>query len=224
MTKVGALARVVGVTAALAASAAACARPDYADCAFSCATSGACPGDLTCDGDWCRVAGSTGACLAGDGGVTPGEDASQATDATVARSCDEKLAGTEFVEDPLTGHCYFIGGTGDTYEIASQACAASSGHAVQIADQDEADLLAAELLAQEGSWWIGLEHSELETEWVWVTGEPLGEWADWFGEPSGDGDCVELFINDAIVECFDGCWNDLGCDEHVKFAICELEP
>ncbi|HUS67745.1 MAG TPA: hypothetical protein VMZ28_24590 [Kofleriaceae bacterium] len=69
------------VVAAALSLAAACARPDYGDCAFSCAASAACPGELECVAGWCRAGGETASCGAGEdidaSNVVTGTDATQ---------------------------------------------------------------------------------------------------------------------------------------------------
>ena len=169
-----------------------------------------------------------------DAGVpeSPGDDAQPADDAAPVEGgqdaapvapCSERLPGVISVEAPDTHHCYFVGQTVDYFDVASQDCAALGAHVVQV-DESEAKLLAEDLLLAEASWWIGLRHTEDADAWKWVTGELLGPW-DAFGEgqPSGDSECVELFI-DPVGDCVEGCWNDLFCQEHKKAAICELEP
>ncbi|MGN6106257.1 MAG: hypothetical protein ACTHU0_14205, partial [Kofleriaceae bacterium] len=51
---------------AAAALAAGCYAPSPSDCAYSCASAGECPGDLTCLAGVCRLPGQTGACLPDD--------------------------------------------------------------------------------------------------------------------------------------------------------------
>jgi hypothetical protein len=161
-----------------------------------------------------------------DADAAPAADAATdagGQDATPIPSCAERLPGRASVEDPATRHCYYVGSTIDFYPIAVQDCVADEAHAVQLSGEAEAHFVAEQLLLIEASWWIGLERSESEAGWTWVTGDDLGDWNDWGAPPSGDGDCVELFV-DPVGDCALGCWNDLDCAGHEKGAICELEP
>ena len=163
-----------------------------------------------------------------DGGGEAGDDAAPgpAGDAAPVEfvvPCTERLPGLAVVEDPATHHCYFVGSTVDVFDVAAQDCVAVGAHAVQLGEE-EANLLADQLLVAEASWWIGLRHSESQDGWTWVTGDVLGAWDDWSeAQPSGDSECVELFTT-ADPECAGGCWNDLFCGAHQKAAVCELEP
>lgn len=138
--------------------------------------------------------------------------------------CSERVPEVATVEDPSTGHCYFIGATIDHYDVAAARCTEQGGHVVQLSGDEESTFVKEKLLSPGASWWIGLHASDAASGWTWETGDDLGVWNGWSSPPSGDGTCVELFIKVPVQTCDDGCWNDLDCTGHTKAAICEVDP
>ena len=71
--------------------------------------------------------------------------------------------------------------------------------------------------------WFGMSDWSVETEWVWVNGDPV-EYTNWQGiqpdDALGGEDCIAMYGSPYLGE-----WNDLGCtsDWYILPALVELE-
>ncbi|MCW1310077.1 MAG: C-type lectin domain-containing protein [Candidatus Nanoarchaeia archaeon] len=108
-------------------------------------------------------------------------------------------------------HCYNLISTGTDYPNAMRNCEAYGGNLVSIIFSDQ----NAQVAAFATNVWIGTA-----TYWGWkpITGKtPLRYQSDVYsnfasGEPSGDGNCVEMYSN--------GSWNDVNCGS-IRPYVCE---
>ncbi len=112
------------------------------------------------------------------------------------------------------GHCYFKVGSMTSYEATAE-CIGRGGHLVTINTKEEHDF--AKTFSPNAHMWIGMMAvlpSKEESDFGWVTGEPvkLDAWAR--DQPNGDGACV----------AFDdeGAWIDHSCTTKYA-ALCERE-
>ena len=143
--------------------------------------------------------------------------------------------GDDFVNDPVSGHCYFVDNAGDWYPDANAVCTGinPSAYLVSITSSAENTLIGA----QGWDWgWIGASDDPsagtTEGNFVYTTGELAGtqfwtgglggsavggQFSNWeAGHPDnffGDSDCV-LTVNS-------GEWHVHGCSQ-VQPVICEV--
>jgi len=120
--------------------------------------------------------------------------------------CDE---GEGFVS--FGGSCYFTTGEVMNWLDARATCQAARGYLAAVGSSEENDLLIG-LVDRP---WVGGCHDG--DGWVWINGEPWG-WSRWdTNQPSGDGDCVEVYP--------EGVWNDFYCDSttYGESFVCEFD-
>merc|ERR1711953_5137 len=93
-----------------------------------------------------------------------------------------------------------------TYEEAYEYCNTEKGYLAEPRSPEET--VEINKLVDGRSAWIGLTDLGTETDFVWMSdGQNTESYDNWdAGEPSGDGDCVELQYDDHEE------WNDLSCD------------
>ena len=72
----------------------------------------------------------------------------------------------------------------------------------------------------ERSFWIGA--IKINSIWTWSDGTPWGDYEKWGpGGPSGDGDCVEMYIDDTSNT--ESTWNDLTCANFLDLPfVCQI--
>ena len=64
--------------------------------------------------------------------------------------------------------------------------------------------------------WIGANDIDIEDDWVWESDKSKLFFSDWHvGQPTTDGDCVEIRWNKSLYR-----WNDVICS-HLNLYICE---
>ena len=64
--------------------------------------------------------------------------------------------------------------------------------------------------------WIGANDKDLEGDWVWESDKSKLVIRDWHtGQPSKDGDCVEIRWYQSLYR-----WNDVICSHFILY-ICE---
>ena len=127
--------------------------------------------------------------------------------ATVMLATAAQAAPVQWTTGPgANGHYYdFIQSAGITWTAADAAASSSvflgaPGHLVTITSNDE-NTFVANLFSGDFRAWIGLTDTAVEGTYQWVTGETFS-YNNWSaGEPSGDGDYVELFASNDK-------WND----------------
>lgn len=127
--------------------------------------------------------------------------------ATAILATAAQAAPVQWTTGPgANGHYYeFIQSAGITWTSADAAASSSvylgaPGHLVTITSADENAFVAA-LTGVDFRAWIGLTDAAVEGTYQWVTGETFA-YSNWSaGEPSGDGDYVEMFASNDK-------WND----------------
>ncbi|XP_043835691.1 low affinity immunoglobulin epsilon Fc receptor isoform X2 [Dromiciops gliroides] len=111
--------------------------------------------------------------------------------------------------------CYFFGKEPKTWSQAKFACVNLQGRLVSIKSKEE-QIFLTQKSNKKGSW-IGLRDLDIEGEFIWMDGSPLG-YSNWSpGEPNNQGqgeDCVAM-------RGINGRWNDANCRGQQDSWICE---
>ena len=126
-------------------------------------------------------------------------------------------AATDWIVNPANEHLYkLLIGSGDWH--ASENAAVSEGaHLVTINDAAEQVWLTNTFGRMSESTWIGFTDEVEESNWVWISGEPV-TYTNWSpGEPNGqrEENYGQMYS--------DGLWNDLPVDWVIN-AIIEKAP
>jgi hypothetical protein len=111
---------------------------------------------------------------------------------------------------------YLLCITSTEWENAAQAC---EGMATSLAIVDSSGEAAIFDTLTSSQVWIGLHDRELEGDYTWVDGSPMGSYHPWSAdEPDGadDKDCIVSNVDGQPGE-----WGDEDCEERYRF-ICEL--
>jgi lectin-like protein len=125
-----------------------CYDPTVDDCQFSC-PDGECPGELTCEGGFCRAPGAAG---------TP-----------TSCSCATPPVGCSLVTN-TAGLCLAACSTERAWSAAQTACGATAGWQLAVLDSPST-LAAARTALKTPPSWIGLARSNaLAVEWTWTDG------------------------------------------------------
>ena len=125
------------------------------------------------------------------------------------------------------GHTYKIFSGLVNWDIAKKRCEQAGGYLVTINSKAEQDFIRIQIMNHRGeAFWIGLEDTEKEGDWRWVTGEPLlfTNWGPNQPDNAGDGQdhaCIHTIPRDwnhsaAII----GQWDD-DFDNEIHGYICE---
>lgn len=110
--------------------------------------------------------------------------------------------------------CYYFGQGAKRWVQARFTCEDLDGRLVSIHSQEEQDFLTKH--ANKRGSWIGLRDLDLEGEFIWMDGSPLG-YSNWNpGEPN-NGDQGE----DCVMMRGSGKWNDASCRSHLDAWVCE---
>ncbi|XP_077652717.1 low affinity immunoglobulin epsilon Fc receptor [Urocitellus parryii] len=110
--------------------------------------------------------------------------------------------------------CYYFGQGAKRWVQAKFTCDDLEGRLVSIHSQEEQDFLTKHA-SKRGSW-IGLRDLDLEGEFIWMDGSPLG-YSNWnLGEPN-NGDQGE----DCVMMLGSGKWNDASCRGELDAWVCE---
>lgn len=125
------------------------------------------------------------------------------------------------------GHCYTLHelGTNILWTDAKAACEAGGGHLVTYATLEE-EMAVIPVLAPMERAWIGMTDIEVETNWVWITGEPFVH-MNWRGvEPNngGGGSPENCGAHSDMTTSWQ--WNDLDCNGGLNTTlnyICETD-
>ncbi|XP_061469373.1 CD209 antigen-like protein C [Rhineura floridana] len=120
--------------------------------------------------------------------------------------------------DPLSWHqfqgsCYYFSDNEKQWEDARTWCSTYNSHLVIINSKTEQDFVVKRIKLT--SVWLGANDIQMEGNWHWIDGSPLGQrfWKP--GEPNNVGgheDCAVLHR--------EGNWNDIACNREVHF-VCE---
>nr|XP_042124174.1 low affinity immunoglobulin epsilon Fc receptor [Peromyscus maniculatus bairdii] len=110
--------------------------------------------------------------------------------------------------------CYYFGKGSKQWIQARFTCSDLEGRLVSIHSQEEQDFLMRHINKQDS--WIGLRDLNVEGEFVWMDGSPVG-YSNWNpGEPNNAGqgeDCVMMRGS--------GQWNDAYCRSYLDAWVCE---
>ncbi|EDL21951.1 low affinity immunoglobulin epsilon Fc receptor isoform E [Mus musculus] len=110
--------------------------------------------------------------------------------------------------------CYYFGKGSKQWIQARFACSDLQGRLVSIHSQKEQDFLMQHINKKDS--WIGLQDLNMEGEFVWSDGSPVG-YSNWNpGEPNNGGqgeDCVMMRGS--------GQWNDAFCRSYLDAWVCE---
>jgi cysteine-rich repeat protein len=119
------------------------------------------------------------------------------------------------IEEPVSHHCYFFSVAAAPWDVAKAACEEAGYHLAVITSQAEMDFLKNVSAADN---WLG--GKKANGAWTWVTNEPWS-YAPWEpGQPSNNGDCIEL---GCAAEGDAGVINDQECAT-VSAYLCEQPP
>ena len=127
------------------------------------------------------------------------------------------------VLNPDNGHYYElieVEDPGLTWSEARDAAAAGTfkgmvGHLATVTSEAENDFIVNTWpgIGERERVWIG--GTKAEGNWQWITGEPWS-YLNWgWGEPSGDGNCLEYWDNSE--------WNDEPCGNEKTLYLVEYE-
>lgn len=196
---------------------------------FQCETSDQCGTGNTCESTgYCSFADSdcqrytdsagplAGQCVSGGGSNDAGIDAPPIGD-DAAGGCP---IGYEDLPGVANGHKYRLITATDDWNQQRTACTRTTSSAYLAIPDDQTELTALSVKAQQQPYWIGV--GDLQTEGMYVTVKSTPQtflpWAP--GEPDNDGpgeeDCV---LTLAANSQFD----DVRCTRQFR-AICECEP
>ncbi|MBZ3881544.1 Low affinity immunoglobulin epsilon Fc receptor, partial [Sciurus carolinensis] len=110
--------------------------------------------------------------------------------------------------------CYYFGKGAKRWVQARFTCSDLEGRLVSIHSQEEQDFLTKH--ANKRGSWIGLRDLDLEGEFIWMDGSPVG-YSNWNpGEPNNQDqgeDCVMMRGS--------GKWNDASCRSQLDAWVCE---
>ncbi|XP_028635660.1 low affinity immunoglobulin epsilon Fc receptor isoform X2 [Grammomys surdaster] len=110
--------------------------------------------------------------------------------------------------------CYYFGKGSKQWIQARFACSNLEGRLVSIHSQKEQDFLTQHINKRDS--WIGLQDLNVEGEFVWADGSPVG-YSNWNpGEPNNGGqgeDCGMMRGS--------GQWNDAFCRSYLDAWVCE---
>lgn len=110
--------------------------------------------------------------------------------------------------------CYYFGEGSKQWIQAKFTCSDLEGRLVSIHSQKEQDFLMQHINKKDS--WIGLQDLNMEGEFVWPDGSPVG-YSNWSpGEPNNGGqgeDCVMMRGS--------GQWNDAFCRSYLDAWVCE---
>ena len=120
------------------------------------------------------------------------------------------------------GNCYYISDTTTTWKGAEEKCGLLGGHmAAPTTSENNQYIYEAIKDRNIPTVWIGVHRVGKKYHTVHGGEITFNKWLP--GEPSGDGDCVEL-INRPLWnknEDAAGSWNDLGCSYSDRYYICQ---
>ncbi|XP_041534183.1 low affinity immunoglobulin epsilon Fc receptor isoform X4 [Microtus oregoni] len=109
--------------------------------------------------------------------------------------------------------CYYFGNDSKRWIQARFTCSDLKGRLVSIHSQEEQDFLMKHTNKDS---WIGLRDLNVEGEFIWMDGSPVG-YSNWSpGEPNNAGqgeDCVMMRGS--------GQWNDAFCHSFLEGWVCE---
>ncbi|XP_075827182.1 low affinity immunoglobulin epsilon Fc receptor isoform X1 [Microtus pennsylvanicus] len=110
--------------------------------------------------------------------------------------------------------CYYFGNDSKRWIQARFTCSDLKGRLVSIHSQEEQDFLMKHTNKKDS--WIGLRDLNVEGEFIWMDGSPVG-YSNWSpGEPNNAGqgeDCVMMRGS--------GQWNDAFCHSFLEGWVCE---
>ncbi|CAO2630897.1 Low affinity immunoglobulin epsilon Fc receptor, partial [Lemmus lemmus] len=110
--------------------------------------------------------------------------------------------------------CYYFGNDSKRWIQARFTCSNLKGRLVSIHSQEEQDFLMKHTNKKDS--WIGLRDLNVEGEFIWMDGSPVG-YSNWSpGEPNNAGqgeDCVMMRGS--------GQWNDAFCHSFLEAWVCE---
>ena len=91
-----------------------------------------------------------------------------------------------------------------TWDQAQAACQSQDANLVTIVDSQHSDFIVSLFPSGSVGFWIGAHKPTSTSDWVWADKTPF-TFTNWSPpNPSGDGDCADMYA-------LNGVWNDKPC-------------
>ncbi|AKU99563.1 hypothetical protein AKJ09_06227 [Labilithrix luteola] len=150
-----------------------------------------------------------------------------------ARGCEDCRITCEGTLDPVSGHCYFLGGAESSYKDALATCDQAQAHVVTFSSTAEAALV--DTVAGGSPYWVGLAYNDAELSAY----APANREEPGAARARESGPCPGCFAigieagtlpasdGGAAVDCVasdHGQWIQVPCESAPFAAICEREP
>uniref|UniRef100_A0A8D2E091 Fc epsilon receptor II n=1 Tax=Sciurus vulgaris TaxID=55149 RepID=A0A8D2E091_SCIVU len=110
--------------------------------------------------------------------------------------------------------CYYFGKGAKRWVQARFTCSDLEGRLVSVHSQEEQDFLTKH--ADKRGSWIGLRDLDLEGEFIWMDGSPVG-YSNWNPREPNNQDQGE----DCVMMRGSGKWNDASCRSQLDAWVCE---